>query len=248
MEHDSQAVQDGDLTAALAALSRLSSANLSLVDVLTRVAKFAVGAIPGADGAGVTLIQADRADTIVASEQFVGEVDDIQCALGEGPSISAVALGEPLRSGSIGGDTRWPKFGAKVGRLGVHSVLSLPLTTPDGVLGAMNVYARAKGAFDERAEELGQVFAIPAAIAVQNAQLLSQAQHLAANLQAAMTSRAVIDQAIGILRSRDGGSAGQAFDRLRELSQRERTRLAVVATAVVDEAVRRAEARRSRSD
>ena len=65
----------------------------------------------------------------------------------------------------------------------MHSVLSLPLLTPDGVLGAMNVYARLKDAFDERAEHIGQLFAVPAAIAVQNAQILAQTQRLAANLQ-----------------------------------------------------------------
>jgi len=135
-----------------------------------------------------------------------------------------------------------------VGRLGVHSVLSLPLMTPDGIVGAMNVYARAKEVFDSRAEQVGQIYAAPAAIAVQNAQVLSQAQQLATNLRAAMTTRAVIDQAIGILRSRDGGTAEEAFDRLRDLSQREHTRLALVATTIVDEAVRRARARRSRSD
>ena len=115
----------------------------------------------------------------------------------------------------------------------------------DGVVGAMNVYARGRDAFDERAEEIGQLYAAPAAIAVQNAYMLAQARLLATNLQAAMISRAVIDQAIGILRSRDGRTAEQAFDRLRELSQREHTRLAVVAESIVNEAVRRARARRT---
>jgi putative methionine-R-sulfoxide reductase with GAF domain len=121
---------------------------MSLVDVLTNVATFAVQAIPGADGAGLTLIESDRADTVVASEPFVREIDDVQYGLGEGPCISAAEKGEVMRSGSIGGDPRWPRFGARVGRLGVHSVLSLPLMAPDGIVGAMNVYARAKEVFD----------------------------------------------------------------------------------------------------
>lgn len=238
--------QDDELAAGLSALSRLSATRLSLDDLLTKVATYAVQAIPGADGAGLTLLQANRADTVVASAGFVRKVDDIQYGIGEGPCISAAAQALPMRSGSIGGDPRWPRFGARVGRLGVHSVLSLPLGTPDGVLGAMNVYAHDKDVFDERAERLGMMFAVPAAIAVQNAQVLSEAQQLAANLQASMISRAVIDQAIGILRSRDGGTAEQAFARLRDLSQREHTKLAVVARTIVDEAVRRARARRAK--
>jgi hypothetical protein len=68
----------------------------------------------------------------------------------------------------------------------------------------MYVYAHPKDAFDERAEHIGELFAVPAAIAVQNPQILAQTQRLAANLQAALTSRAVIDQAIGIIISRTG--------------------------------------------
>jgi len=123
----------------LTALAGLSTARLGLEDLLTEVATFAVQAIPGADGAGLTLIESDRADTIVKSDPFVKAVDDIQYGLGEGPCISAATTGKAVRSGSLGGDPRWPRFGPRVSRLGVHSVLSLPLRTPDGMLGAMNV-------------------------------------------------------------------------------------------------------------
>ncbi|HEY4991336.1 MAG TPA: GAF and ANTAR domain-containing protein [Nakamurella sp.] len=237
--------EDGDLAQSLAALSRLSSGRLSLEDLLTRVATFAVQAIPGADGAGLTLIEDDRADTIVKSAPFVREIDDIQYGLGEGPCISAAELGQTMRSGSLGGDLRWPRFGARVGRLGVHSVLSLPLISDDTVVGAMNVYAHAPNSFDERSARLGELFAVPAAIAVQNAQILAQTQRLAANLQAALTNRAVIDQAIGIMMSRAGVSSDDAFARLRKLSQQEHLKVAAVAAGIVQEAVRRARARRT---
>ncbi len=237
-------VESDDLAASLAALSRLSSGRLSLEDLLTRVATFAVQAIPGAEGAGLTLIEEGRADTIVKSAPFVREVDDIQYGLGEGPCISAARTGQTMRSGSLGGDSRWPRFGARVDRLGVHSVLSLPLISDDTVVGAMNVYAHAKNAFDERAEQVGELFALPAAIAVQNAQVLAQTRRLAANLQAALTTRAVIDQAIGIIMSRHGVSADEAFNRLRTLSQRENAKVARIAEGIVQAAVLRARARR----
>ena len=127
----------------------------------------------------------------------------------------------------------------------MHSVLSLPLVTPDGVFGAMNVYAHDKAAFDERAVRLGELFSAPAAIAVENAQVLAQAKRLASNLQAALINRAVIDQALGIIMSRTGTTAAEAFDRRRTRSQAEHTKVSVVAQSVVDAAVRRARARRS---
>lgn len=234
--------EDASLADSLAALSTLST-GLGLVELLTKVARYAVQAIPGADGAGLTLIEAGRADVIVKSDPFVTEIDDLQYGIGEGPCISAAAQGLTMRSGSLGGDARWPHFGPRAGRLGVHSVLSLPLVTPSAVVGAMNVYAHARDAFDERAEDLGEIFAVPAAIAVANAQILAKTERLATTLQASIGSRAIIDQAIGILRSRSGGTAEEAFQRLRTISQHEHTKLAAVAEALVEDASRRARAR-----
>ncbi len=238
---------DTDLTASLRALSHLSS-GLALEELLVKVAGYAVQAIPGADGAGLTLLEADRADIIVKSAEFVRQIDDIQYSLEEGPCISAAAQGVTMRSGSLGGDPRWPRFGPRAGRLGVHSVLSLPLIAPTGVVGAMNVYAHAHNAFDERAEEIGEIYAAPAAITVHNAQILAQTSRLAVQLEAALHTRPVIDQAIGILRSRSGISPEEAFQRLRQISQTEHVKLAEVATTIVEDAVRRARARRHRPD
>jgi GAF domain-containing protein len=239
--------EEEDLRESLEGLSRLASDRLPLEDLLTQVATYAVQAIPGADGAGLTLLEQDRADTIVATAPFVTEVDDIQYAMNQGPCISAAREGQTVVSGSLGGDSRWPRFGGRVARLGVHSVVSLPLITPDGVVGAMNVYAHGKNVFDDRAAELGQVFAAPAAIAVHNAHVLAQTRRLANRLQSALELRGVIDRAVGILMSRSGITENEALERLRTLSQHEHRKLAEVARQIVDEAVARARARNRRS-
>jgi GAF domain-containing protein len=240
---EQRAAEDTDLQDSLSGLAQLGSSRLGLEDLLTRVATYAVQAIPGADGAGLTLLENDRASTIVATATFVTQVDDIQYALGQGPCISAAAEAVTMMSGSLGSDPRWTRFGGRVARLGVHSVVSLPLITPDGVVGAMNVYAHAKNVFDDRAAELGEIFALPAAIAVQNAHVLAQARRLAERLQVALETRGVIDRAIGIMMSRSGGTESDAMERLRTLSQHEHRKLIEVARQVVDEAVRRATAR-----
>lgn len=240
--------QDVDLATSLSQLSQLSASRFGLVELLTKVATMAVQAIPGADGAGLTLLEPNHADVIVKSTDFVREIDDIQYSIGQGPCISAAQTGTTMRSGSLGGDQRWPRFGPRAGRLGVHSVLSLPLVTPGGVVGAMNVYAHAKDAFDDRAEQLGELFAVPAAISVLNAQILAQSERLTTQLQAALTSRPLIDQAIGILRSRSGDTAAEAFARLQQMSQHEHLKLTAVAAALVDEAAARARVRRQHHD
>jgi hypothetical protein len=128
--------------------------------------------------------------------------------------------------------------------MGVHSVVSLPLLIDGQVIGAINAYAYERNAFGEHAVQLGSQFAGPAAVSVYNAKLLSDARGRAEQLQRAMNSRTVIDQAIGIMRSRSGCNAEEAFDRLTHISQAENVKLRVVAERLVAEAVNRARARR----
>jgi GAF domain-containing protein len=198
-----------------------------------------VHAIPGADGAGLTLIEAGHADTIVATADFVTAVDDIQYGLGDGPCIMAAREGRTVISRSLREEPRWGDFGRRVADLGVHSVVSLPLRVGDDVFGAMNVYAHAYDAFDERAAELGEAFAAPAAIAVQHAQVLEQTRRLAEELQAQLTTRMYVEQAVGVLIGRDNVDVDEAHRRLEVLSERHRKPLAEVARTLVDDAVRR---------
>ncbi len=233
------AAEEDDLGASLEELSRLSIRQLDLEGVLTSVATYAVRAIPGADGAGLTLLERGRADTVVSTVAFVKEIDDIQYGIGQGPCITAAAEARTVVSGSLGADPRWKRFGSQVARLGVHSVISLPLITSEGVLGAMNVYAHARDAFDQRAADLGELFAAPAAIAVQNAQALAEAQRLVSELRAAVSTRGAIDRAVGVMISRGGCTEQEALQRLRTTSMNERRPLAVVAQQLVDATVGR---------
>jgi len=237
-----------DLRAGIDDLVGLVAGSLGLPELLAEVSTFAVHAIPGADGAGVTLLEVDRVDYMVealaASAPFVAEIDEIQyVTLKEGPCITAALERRTVRSGSLGGEKMWPRFGPRVGRLGVHSALSLPLLVSDQVIGAINVYAHDKDVFDEHAAELGELFAKPAAVAVLNAQTLAHALTLTTQLRMALSTRPVIDQAIGLIRGRTGRSAEEAFTQLRTISQVEHRKLAEVAQHIVDEAVRRARAR-----
>jgi len=217
-------------------LSQLASGQLGLEDVLTRIAQFAVKAIPGADGAGLTLLEAGHADTIVASAPFVAQVDAIQYGIHEGPCITAAAQARTVHSGALDTDPQWPRFGPLIGHLGVHSALSIPLQTPQGVLGALNIYAYRRDAFDDHGARIGELFAGPAAFSVKNAQLLAQTARLAAQLQVALTNQATIDQAIGIFMSRFGCSPEQALRQLRGTPRIKGEKLHNVAWRVVEDA------------
>ena len=237
-----------DLQRSLAALSTVLTGAESLTETLSRVASFAAAAIPGADGAGLTLLERHRPDTMVASEEFVRAVDAEQYGVGEGPCLLAVQSGATQRSGSLDNEPRWPQFGPRAGRLGVHSALSLPLILADRVVGALNVYGRSRDAFDEDSVSVGERFSGPAAVTAAHALLLEESRRATAQLEQALVNRAVIDQALGIIMSRTGLDSGEAFEKVRQRSQLDNLKVAEVARRLVDQAVERARSRRAVDD
>lgn len=237
-----------DLHTGLRGVAGLVAGGSGVVDLLGHVAEFAARAIPGVDGAGVTVIDmSGETPSIKAwavTAQFVEDIDRLQYIdIREGPCVTCMQTRRPTVSGSLGSDSRWPHFGGGVARMGVHSALALPMLVGDRLVGAINTYAHGRDVFGAHAVELGAQFAAPAAVSVHNAQLLDHAQERTKQLQSALSTRALIDQAIGIIRSRSGVDADDAFDRLVRMSQAENIKLYVVAQRLVDEAVRRAKAR-----
>jgi GAF domain-containing protein len=239
---------DIDLYAGLTGVAGIVAGARGVIAVLSDVAKFARQAIPGVDGAGVTLIESGGPTPSVATwavtAEFVEEIEKVQYLdVREGPCLTCMESQRPTVSGSLGSDSRWPRLGGRVARMGVHSTLAMPLLIGDQVIGAINTYARRRDAFGEHAVELSLQFAGPASVSVYNAQLLASAQERTAELQRALGNRALIDQAIGIIRSRSGATAEDAFDRLTRISQSENVKLVAVAERLVEEAARRARAR-----
>lgn len=210
--------------ASLEALARLSSNRSGLRDTLTHIATLAVRAVPGADGAGLTLFEPDRPDVMVSSAPFVTQVDAAQYGIGQGPCISAAAEATAIRSRSLTKDPRWPEFGETVGRLGVHSSLSLPLLSAGNVLGSINIYAHRKRAFSARSQHDGEVYAVSAVQAV------TEAQHR----QATQSNAGTIGRAIALVMRRSGVGAVEAYALLQDLSARRQLELTVVAQLVAN--------------
>jgi GAF domain-containing protein len=239
---------EAELYAGLRGVAGIVAGAHGVIDLLRDVAEFATQAIPGTDGASVALIDPQQGissvQTWAATAVLIQEIDAFQYGeLKEGPCITCMQSGRPTVSGSLGSDSRWPHFGGRVARMRMHSALALPLIVGDQVIGSINAYAKGRDAFGDHAVQLGSQFARPAAVSVYNAHLLTDAHERTLRLQRALDSRSVIDQAIGIIRSRSGASADEAFERLTHISQTENVKLNVVAKRLVDEAVRRARAR-----
>lgn len=239
---------DVELNAGLTGVAGIVAGGRGVVEVLREVAQFAVQAIPGVAGAGVTAVHSStgtpRLQAWAVTADFVHEIDTVQYhELHEGPCMTCMRTRRPAVSGSLGSDDRWPHFGGRVARMGVHSALAMPLLVGDELIGAINAYAYTRDAFNEHAVQLASQFAGPAAVSVYNARVLGEARDRAAQLQNALVTRTVIDQAVGIIRARSGVGSEEAFERLAKISQNENVKLHTVAERLVEEAVRRARAR-----
>ncbi|HKC29103.1 MAG TPA: GAF and ANTAR domain-containing protein [Jatrophihabitans sp.] len=218
----------------LAALLRVG---VGLLETLTRIAEYAVRASKQVDGSVVRLVD-DRL-AVAAGLPAARLADDLQYVLHEGPALDALAARSVTRASSLGGDVRWRRFGPRVGRMGLHSVLVVPLALLRDPVGTISLYSAAKHAFSERDERRAHWYAAPAAAVVRNAVILEQSRRQVDQLTEALQVRPVIDQAVGILMARTGKSADEALRGLRRTSNIRRVKLAEIAQEIVDEAVRR---------
>jgi GAF domain-containing protein len=231
-----------DPRAAFAELSKIMLGAQPLSETLSRVAELAKQTIPGAAEVSVTLMQ----DGTVTSVSFTGplavQLDERQYESGFGPCMDAALSGATIPIDDTAQGGAYPDFGRVAFRHGITHTISIGLPVEQRTVGALNVYGSGEGPFDETTAELATAFASHAAVAVSNAGLYASTATLAGNLQKALDSRAVIDQAKGVLMGRHRCSADAAFDLLvRQSSQRNR-KLRDIAQDIVDEVQRGGEA------
>jgi GAF domain-containing protein len=223
-----------DARDAVAQLAELSFENTPLDAMLQRIAELAKRLIPGVAEASVTLVSNDRAGSAAFTGRLALDLDESQYGRGYGPCIEA-AVGEELREiTDARTEQRWPEYTRSAVDRGSLSSMSLPVPVREAVHGAINLYAIDAHAFDDDARDLARVFASYAAVAVHNLHLYESTRDLARNLDVAMQSRAVIEQAKGILMSQRRCDAAEAFNLLAVASQRSNRKVRDIAQGIVD--------------
>ncbi|HEY2263900.1 MAG TPA: GAF and ANTAR domain-containing protein [Streptosporangiaceae bacterium] len=223
---------------AFGALSQFFISDGTLGDTLLRVAQLACKAVGSADMAGLTLLVDGKPATGVFTDPEAPEIDATQYESGHGPCLDAFRHQQVYRIDSTAEDQRWPEFSRDAAAHGITATLSVPVTARRESLGALNFYSRT-GPFDNGHSHEAELFAEQAAIVLANAQVYWDARQLGENMQQAMRSRAVIDQAIGILLADGGRTPDEAFQLLVRVSQRENRKLREIAADIVDRAVQR---------
>ncbi|TQC48480.1 ANTAR domain-containing protein [Rhodococcus sp. WS4] len=192
-----------------------------------------VQAFPGASMAGVTVLRSAGPVTAAATSDEVARLQELQHRFGEGPSLDAARSGDTVRADRAGARERWPAYAASSEQAGVHSYLSVPLLPGSEQPGALNLYGILPHAFHRMDEPVLELYVEAAAVAVRNARRYGEARNLIEQLRIAVRTRAVIDQAKGIVMALRGLDAETAFDVLVARSQRENVKLRVVAERVV---------------
>jgi GAF domain-containing protein len=218
---------------AFAELGRIRLGENDLEAVLLRVATLAKDTL-GAAEVSVTLVQGARAFTAAFTGELARELDEGQYELGHGPCMDAALSGTSVAITDMTADERWPDFGERATKAGALSSLSIPLPVQESVLGALNCYGRAPNHFGPESLEVGLSFAGYAAVAVANAHLFDTTANLAHHMEAAMATRAVIEQAKGIVMAERRCSPDEAFTFLSLLSQNTNRKLRELARDIVD--------------
>lgn len=223
-----------DARAAFAQLGELRFETTSMEAMLQRIAELAKRVIPRVAEASVSLIANDKATTAAYTGRLALDLDETQYGRGYGPCLEA-AVGQEIREiTDARAETRWPDYARISVERGSLSSLSVPVPVREAIHGGLNLYAAEAHAFDDDAKDVARAFASYAAVAVHNMHLYESTRELAENLDIAMRTRAVIEQAKGILMSQRRCDATEAFNVLAAASQRSNRKLRDIAQAIVD--------------
>jgi transcriptional regulator with GAF, ATPase, and Fis domain len=152
----------------------------------------------------------------------------------QGPCLDCFRTGQPVTAADLTGPAqRWPRFAAAATTAGFRSVQALPMRLRDEVIGALNLFRTGPGLLDPEELRIGQALADVATIGLLQERNVRRSNIAAEQLQAALTSRVIIEQAKGKLAERLGLDMDQAFTLLRHYARSSNQKLTDVARAFV---------------
>jgi GAF domain-containing protein len=218
-------------------MAMVSRVQLEFDQSLQRIAEWGLIALPPADGVGVAFLEDGKLGHLAGTAPFVSEFDDAQYGTMQGPCVTAAAEKRTVIAGSMMTEDRWPSLRAEIEPVGVHSVLSIPLTVADQLIGTLNVYARRPHAFDADAATCGEEYAEPAAVALQQACILRRARLVTERIGTAVERRRTINRTVGLMMAQDGVEAAEALATLEATARARGEELGRVAQALWDERI-----------
>jgi GAF domain-containing protein len=228
-----------ELSVVFARMSGLLLSEETVATALGLVGSLVHETVPGAVGAGVSIVDAAGRRSSGSTDPRVERADELQYELDEGPCLAAAAGRTLVTVDDLGADPRWPRWAAAARDLGLLSVMSAPLVAGDRTLGALKVYGAEAGAFTVRDAQVLSLSAAQAALLVAHVTARERARRASDELRQAMAARDVVSTAKGVLMGRHGIGEETALAMLLSRSGGEGGTLRQAARAVVDSAVRR---------
>ena len=209
--------------------------DFDVVDLLSLLADRCVEVL-GVSAAGVMLVAPEGDLRVVASSSEAMRVLELfELQSQEGPCLDCYGSGEAVLDEDLTSvDGRWPRFAPVAVEAGFHAAHALPMRLRGSVIGALNLFSSEEGALSQEAFVAGQALAAVATIAILQQRVRSEARIVNDQLNNALTSRVVIEQAKGVLAERAGLSMESAFKAMRQHARNHNLRLADVAARVID--------------
>ncbi|MFL5997989.1 MAG: GAF and ANTAR domain-containing protein [Streptomyces sp.] len=196
----------------------------SLEDFLQTLADAALD-LSHAQGAGLTLERDGRPLTVVSAGTAATKLDEKQYGQDDGPCLRSLRTGQELAVKDMLTETRWGDYPAYAADCGIRSSLSLPIAARTHTVGALNLYAAPPDSFGQADLTALRSLTAQASGGIALAQRIADTQEFADQLQTAMKSRSVIDQALGVIMGQRRCSADEAFGVLRSASQHRNIKL-----------------------
>jgi GAF domain-containing protein len=218
---------------ALSELAGLLLSTTTFEDLVQGVAELTVRTIDSATTCGITLSQDGRVLTVGSADVLAAQLDEQQYEHHTGPCLEALKIGEVVEAVDLAEETRWGVYPAVAMGYGIRSVLSTPLIVNGESMGVLNLYGSTARAFSEVDRQLALLLAGQATIAITAALRHYDEITLSDHLRAALSSRSIIDQAIGIVMAQQRCSPDDAFGLLRAVSQQRNIKLREVAANLV---------------
>ena len=210
-------------------------------ETLRRLVGLAVELVPGGTAAAVTIAADGSGLTFAASDRRLDGLHRLQFGGGDGPVVETLRHNEPRRIDDTTAERRWPAFCRAAAAAGFGSALALPLRTDRQPAGAVALYGQEPAVFRGAAHDIALLFAAQGGTAVRNASLYEACRRMVDNLHAGLESRAVIEQAEGVLHAELGVSPAEAFQLLSRYSQHTNRRVRRIAAELVQGRVATAE-------
>lgn len=224
-------------------ISRLLNSGEDPDAALRRLTGLGVELVPGVTAAAVTVAADDHALTFAASDPRIDELHRLQVDAGQGPVAETLRHNEPRHVEDTAGERRWPAFCQAAARAGFGSCLVLPLRTDRRPAGAVALYGQEPNAFSGASHDLALLFAAQGGTALHNAALYRACLEMIRNLHTALESRAVIEQAKGILHAEFGVSPDEAFRLLSRMSHSTNRKVREIAADLVRGGINRGQFR-----